>query len=150
LDRQYEEEGLIGGEGHVVEIDETKIGKRKYNTGGLKEGTWVLGMIDRDAGFRLEICPDNKRDHETLLRLIQKHIRPNTTIITDKWKGYIGLQNKEFGHMTVNHRYNFVDPDSGAHTQTIESSWRPLKHKLTRSGLQREDLGMHYRWANED
>jgi len=84
LDRQYEEEGLIGREGHVVEIDETKIGKGKYNTGRLKEGTWVLGMIDRDAGFRLEICPDNKRDHETLLRLIQKHVRPNTTIITDK------------------------------------------------------------------
>jgi hypothetical protein len=36
-------------------MDETKIGKRKYNTGRLKEGTWVLGMIDRDAGFRLEI-----------------------------------------------------------------------------------------------
>jgi transposase-like protein len=59
-------------------------------------------MIDRDAGFRIEICPDNKRDHETLLRLIQKHVRPNTTIITDKWKGYIGLQNEGFGHMTVN------------------------------------------------
>ncbi len=149
MDRQYKEEGLIGREGHVVEINETKIGKRKYNTGRLKEGTWVLGMIYRDAGFRLEICPDNKRDHETLLRLIQKHVTPNTTIITDKWKGYIGLQNEGFGHMTVNHRYNFVDSDSGAHTQTIESNWRPLKHKLMRSGLRREDLGLHlceYLW----
>jgi hypothetical protein len=53
LGRQYEEEGLIGGEGHVVEIDETKIGKRKYNTGRLKEGTSVLGMIHRDGSFRL-------------------------------------------------------------------------------------------------
>jgi hypothetical protein len=135
-----------------VEIDETKIGKRKYNTGRWKKGTWVLGMIDRDGGFRLEICPDNKRDHATLLALIQKHVRNGTTIVTDKWKGYIGLQNEGFGHMTVNHTYNFVDPDSGAHTQTIESDWRPLKKKLMRSGLKSEDIGMHmceYLWRKD-
>jgi hypothetical protein len=32
-----------------VEIDETKIGKRKYNTGRWNERTWVLGMIEMAA-----------------------------------------------------------------------------------------------------
>lgn len=36
-------EGQIGGEGKVVEIDESKFGKRKYNVGRLIEGQWVFG-----------------------------------------------------------------------------------------------------------
>lgn len=58
----------------IVEIDECKIGKRKFNRGRLLERTWVLGMIELNTGidmgkrerrggrYRLEICPDNKRD----------------------------------------------------------------------------------------
>lgn len=87
----------------IVEIDECKIGKRKYNTGRLVEGIWVLGMIDRQGGYRLEVCPDNKRDHETLLPIIQKHVISGTTIITDQWRGYVGLQSQGFTHLTVNH-----------------------------------------------
>ena len=35
--------GKIGGIGKVVQIDETKIGKRKYNRGRMVEGHWVIG-----------------------------------------------------------------------------------------------------------
>lgn len=31
--------------------------------------------------------------------------------------------------MTVTHKYNFVDPTSGCHTQTIESTWNGAKKK---------------------
>ena len=40
----------IGGPGKVVEIDEAKFGKRKYNRGRLIEGRWVLGGIERGTG----------------------------------------------------------------------------------------------------
>ena len=36
--------GKMGGAGSVVEVDEAKIGHRKYNRGRLVEGTWVLGL----------------------------------------------------------------------------------------------------------
>lgn len=36
----------LGGEGVVVEIDECKIGKIKFNRGRLVEGVWILGMIN--------------------------------------------------------------------------------------------------------
>jgi hypothetical protein len=36
-----------GGEGKIVEIDEAKIGKRKYNRGRYLEGQWVFGGIER-------------------------------------------------------------------------------------------------------
>ena len=43
------QEGKIGGEGTVVEIDESKFGKRKYNVGRVIEGQWVFGGFCRDT-----------------------------------------------------------------------------------------------------
>jgi len=141
LDCKYDE-GEIGGEGHIVEIDECKIGRRKYNKGRMIDGHWILGMIDREGGFRLEICPNNKRDRATLEELIKKHVAPGTTIMTDCWRGYAGLNQQGFEHFTVNHKYHFVNPETGANTQMIESNWRPLRKRLSR-GVKDEQLAMH-------
>jgi len=46
LDRLYEGTGKIGGPCHIVEIDESKIGKRKYNVGKIVEGQWILAILD--------------------------------------------------------------------------------------------------------
>jgi transposase-like protein len=81
-------------------------------------------MIDLDGGYRLEICPGNKRDKQTLKALITKHVANESTIMTDCWKGYISLDKAGFRHLTVNHKYNFVDPDTLANTQKIKLSWR--------------------------
>jgi len=35
----------IGGPGTVVEIDESKIGKRKYNHGKRVDGVWVFSLL---------------------------------------------------------------------------------------------------------
>jgi len=37
----------IGGNGLIVEIDEAKFGRRKYNRGRLITGQWLLGGIER-------------------------------------------------------------------------------------------------------
>ena len=36
----------IGGIGIVVEIDESKFGKRKHNCGHKVDGVWVVGMVE--------------------------------------------------------------------------------------------------------
>ena len=41
--------GQIGGEGKIIEIDESKFGKRKYNVGRLVEGQWVFGGVCGDT-----------------------------------------------------------------------------------------------------
>ncbi|KAK4884047.1 hypothetical protein RN001_000318 [Aquatica leii] len=146
LDRHFENEGRIGGPGVVVEIDETKIGKRKYNRGRNVDGHWIVGMVEIDVvegrgkggRFRLEICKppalalDGKpRGRLELEAIIRKHVEPG------------------YNHLTVNHQTNFIDPNTFANTQTIESQWRPLKYKLRKEGVRDEYLAYHlceYLW----
>jgi len=143
LDATYHGEGKIGGDGCIVEIDECKIGKRKYNRGRMVEGHWIIGMMERGgSGYRLEICPDNCRSADTLIPLIQKHVAEGTEIHTDLWKGYLNLSNFGYTHLTVNHSQHFVDPDTGAYTQNIEFSWRSMRRRLSRGGV-KDNLDLH-------
>ena len=103
----------LGGPGKTVEVDETKIGKRKSQKGRLVEGQWIFGMVQRDSGG-------------------MRYVAPGTTIISDCWGGYNKLEAEGFDHLTVNHSQNCVDPQSGAHTQKIEASCRAIKLRLSR------------------
>lgn len=107
-----------------MEIDECKIGLRKYKRGRVVEGSWVLGMIvcGKLENFRIEICPNIKRDQETLIELVKKHIELGTEIHKDMWKGYLNFKDHGYEHLSVNDSKNFVNPDTGAYTQNIESS----------------------------
>jgi transposase-like protein len=124
---------LIGGQGVVVEIDESKFGKRKYHKGRHVERQWVFGGIARESK-RCFFATVDDRSQRTLLQIIKDNIKPGTTIISDYWKAYQCLDQEGFEHLKVNHSLNFVDPDSGAHTNTIESTWRALKKSLPKYG----------------
>jgi len=94
LDKQYDKEDYIKGDG-FVEVDDYKIGRRKYKYGiVLLRDIWIFGIIVREQSinYRLEICPDNKRDATILLKLIKKHVVPGTEIHSDCWKGYENLE----------------------------------------------------------
>jgi len=101
----------LGGPERTVEIDEAKIGKRKYR-GRLVKGHWIFGGYERDLK-KIFIIPVKDRTEETLLTCIKKWILPGTTIVSDCWKSYNCLNNEGFQHLTVNHSYNFVDPQTG-------------------------------------
>jgi len=116
----------IGGPGVVVEIDESCFSKRKYNVGRLNKNTWVFGGKERDSNkYFFEIVPD--RSAKTLIEIINRKIDKESIIISDCWAAYQRLEKEGFMHLTVNHKYNFVDPETGAHTQNIESLWSLVK-----------------------
>ena len=117
----------IGGRGHIVEIDESKFGKRKYNRGRAVDGCWVLGGIDRETKETFsEIVED--RSAETLLPILIKNIHPETTVISDCWKANDKLSQLFREHQQINHSLHFVDPNNPKlYTNTIESQWRVLK-----------------------
>jgi transposase-like protein len=123
----------LAGPGKIVEIDEAKIGKRKYNRGRYIEGQWVFGGIERDTrNFFIVPVPD--RTANTLLEIIKEWIHPGTTIISDCWSSYNRLGMQGFQHLTVNHSLNFVDPVTRTHTQNIECLWRSMREVIPKYG----------------
>ena len=131
------QEGKIGGEGTVVEIDESKFGKRKYNVDRVIEGQWVFGGFCRDTRSCFMV-PVEKRDSDTLLRIIQEKIHPGTKIISDCWRAYNCLSERGYEHLTVNHSINFVDPNNLAHTNNVERLWREAKSKVPLYGRRKK------------
>ena len=73
-----------------------------------------------------------RRDRETLHRIIQEEIEIGTEIHSDEWPAYRTLETKGFIHKTVNHSQFFVDPITGENTQRIEALWCPLKLKIVK------------------
>ncbi len=124
--------------GTVVEIDESMFGKRKYHVGRVAQGKWVIGGVERGTDNMFMVMV-NTRDAATLLPIIQRYVKPGTTIHTDQWAAYNRLSTLGYTHQTVNHSVNFVDPITGAYTQSIEGSWYAAKRKLKRGhGTSRE------------
>ena len=87
--------------------------------GGIERGTthsFMVVVLDRSA--------------DTLLPIIQRYIRPGTLIISDEWRAYCQIRSLGYTHQTVNDSQNFVNPATGAHTNSIEGYWSCVKSQL--------------------
>lgn len=125
------EDVMVGGENVFVEIDESKFAKRKNNRGHAVEGCWVVGGVERTTERRIfiEVVPDRTR--ETLINVISRHVLPGSIVLTDLWRGYLGLEDiLGVQHRTVNHSLSFRNPVNDTHTNTIEGTWCGIKRKI--------------------
>ena len=93
----------------------------------------MFGGIEHDSKKCFFTTVEDRTAY-TLVNIIKQHIKPGTTIISDGWRAY---SSEGFTHLTVNHSVNFVDSDSGAHTNTIESTLRALKKSLPKNGTKK-------------
>lgn len=108
----------IGGDGYTVEIDESQ---RKYNRGRMLSAEWIFGCycVQTKEKFVLRV---SDRTAGTLLPIVEQQILPNTKISTDSWRAYNNIDTLDgnYQHSMVNHKQNFVDPETKTHTQHIE------------------------------
>ena len=131
----------IGGRDVVVQVDESKFGKRKYNRGHRVKGQWVFGGIE-ETSRKCFLVPVERRNSATLIPIIEKWILPGTTIISDYWKAYDVLSRKDFVHLKVNHSIEFKNQD-GDHANKIEGHCRHAKLSLLSFGC-RKDMYSSY------
>lgn len=139
-----EEDTQIGGPGIIVEVDESKFGKRKYHRGHRVEGVWVLGGVEKTAQRKAFVVSVEDRTGRTLLDILSRHVLPGSIICTDGWAGYRDIPNTlGMEHRVVNHSEHFTDPETGVHTNTIEGTWNGIKMRIAARNRTRQGIDMH-------
>jgi transposase-like protein len=118
--------GSMGGNGKIVEADETYIGgkeknkhrkkRNKANIGGMGKEI-VFSLVERSGRVRSGQVPEVSA--KTLRPILVSQLDANTRLMTDD-AGQYRHMHRDFEHATVNHGIGeYVRGD--AHTNTVES-----------------------------
>jgi transposase-like protein len=130
-----EDSGPLGGEGgDGVEMDEAYFGARRKR--GTKKGRpgpeshkqCVVGIVERKG--RVVALTSENATRSNLQGIAKERILPATTVFTDEWTGYHGLEKHGYQHKRINHAEKvYVSGD--VHTQTIDGFWSLVKRGIT-------------------
>ena len=133
MNERWQRELLTG----IVEADETYVGgkPRKRNPddtnhprGRGTKKTPVVGLVERGGKVKAKVALKGDLTAKRLSSLVRQNVDiKNSTLITDEFKGYLGIQ-KFMPHKTINHQIWYVDGD--IHTNNIESFWAILKRGI--------------------
>ncbi len=149
----FEGPTLVG----IIEVDETLMGGKRKNVGrGYRQNkTLVAGALQRGGKVRLERIPEVTR--ETLHSFVNRNVKDeDEAIYTDEWRGYLGLEDDDTRHETVNHsEEEWVVGD--VHTDDIEGVWSLFKrsivgafHQISTKHLDRYIEEMEWRFNNRN
>ena len=87
----------------------------------------VFAMQDRDGEMISKVVPDAKG--ATLKGEIELHVVKGSTVHTDEWASYKGLDKRGYGHSTVDHGRKEYARD-GSHLNTVEAFFGILKRSI--------------------
>lgn len=145
---------VIGGPGIIVEIDETKLGKRKYHRGHRVDGVWVVAGVERTSNKRVFLIEVEDRSTETITAILKTHVLRGSIIYTDGWAPYKqACERAGLEHHVVNHRKHFKDPITGIHTNTIEGVNNGIKNLIKPRNRTRNNINDHlyyYIWRRQN
>jgi transposase-like protein len=129
---QEPEAQMLGGEGMIVEIDETYIGGRTAGTGvkaGRDNKVAVLGMIERGGRVHMQTMKNCKKD--TIKAVLDAKLSPDTDkVVTDGAANYLFLIPPE-KHQAGNHKEE--KKRGKVSNQTIEGAFSLFKRGLVGS-----------------
>lgn len=118
--------------------DETYIGGKQKNKHedkkvkgqqgrGSSEKINVVGVMQ--VGGQVKTCVTKSVGQDVLIPFLKQYVVPNSTIMTDEWKGYNGL-NKTFTHTICDHNKKQYVSDTGATTNNLENYWSHVKRAV--------------------
>ena len=123
----------MGGNGGVVEVDETFIGRKK---GVPKKRAFhhkmkVLALVDRESGKARTMVIDNVRA-ETLMPLVIENVEREARIVTDEHSGYRDAGKWFAAHGTTSHgKGEYVNlEDRSIHSNTVEGYFSIFKRGM--------------------
>lgn len=139
MEIENRKERKLGGFNTHVQCDETILHfKCKSHRGRSPHNhTDVLCIAEVNVGITrvwAEIIAN--KESRTIIPIICEHVISGSSIHTDEHKSYKALVRNGFLHKTVCHKYEFVEKNSGIHTQHIESFHNSMKLEIkARKGI---------------
>nr|NUR37554.1 IS1595 family transposase [Sphingomonas sp.] len=122
----------LGGEGQIVEVDETYIGNRKNQgnyRGGYQHKMKVLSLVERGTG-RARSVHVEQVNINTVLPIVKANIARETHIMTDSYGVYKNIIRQNFAdHGVIRHEFDqYVD--GIIHTNTVEGFFSIFKRGM--------------------
>jgi len=125
----------MGGEGGIVEIDETFIGRKEgvERRRGYAHKNVVLTLVHRGAGARSFHVESTKK--EDVLPIVRKHAAKENIVMTDEAVQYAELGQEFERHEAVDHsreEYSYYDmrTDTVVGTNTVEGYFSVFKRGM--------------------
>jgi transposase len=119
-------------EGSTIEMDEMFHGGHRRTSSWRDNKVPVVGMAERSTPKRAgrviaRVAPDVKR--KTLHGIAKEYILPASTVFTDDYVSYDGLDKQGYAHKRIRHSAKvYVSGD--IHTNTIEGFWSTVKRGI--------------------
>ena len=98
--------GPLGGIGHVIEADETFIGKAKgqpRSRMAIRNMNKVVSLVDRTTGRAISFHVTDQLNADTISRILYTNVDRNSRLITDEANYYMGPGRSFALHQSVNH-----------------------------------------------
>lgn len=123
----------FGGNGGIVEVDETFIGKLKGvdKKRAFHHKMKVLALVDRDSGKARTMVIENVKA-ETLMPIVLDNVAREARVMTDEHSGYRDMGKFFAGHGTTAHgRGQYVNlEDRSIHSNTVEGYFSIFKRGM--------------------
>jgi transposase-like protein len=148
--------GPLGGEGEVLEADETYIGRkpgRKISRGSTHKHA-VFALVERGGAVRSFHVPNVRAN--TLRAVLNEHASSASHFMTDEHASYTHIGWNFASHEVVKHsEYEYVR--GSAHTNTIEGYFSIMKrgiygvfHHVSEAHLKRYLVEFDFRYCNRE
>ena len=86
---------------------------------------WVVGV--HYSATQVQFLRVKDRSAKTLIAALKTYVEPGSLIWTDERARYKKISENGCEHECVNHTENYVDRETGAHTQGVEMAWTDFK-----------------------